>query len=61
MDTSDILALFWHYLLLCTIAAGGISSVIPDMQRYVVEVHAWMSAQEFGRCSRWCRSRRARA
>jgi chromate transporter len=44
----DLLGLFWHYLLLCTIAAGGVSTVIPDMQRYVVEVHPWMTAQQFG-------------
>jgi chromate transporter len=45
---SELLHLFLHYLLLSTIAAGGISTVIPDMQRYVVEVHPWMTAQQFG-------------
>lgn len=44
----DLLELFWHYLLLCSIAFGGVPTVIPDMQRYVVEVHPWMTAQEFG-------------
>ena len=39
MSYADQLALFWHYLLLTTVAAGGVSTVIPDMQRYVVEVH----------------------
>ena len=48
MSYADQLALFWHYLLLTTVAAGGVSTVIPDMQRYVVEVHPWMSAQTFG-------------
>ena len=48
MSWTDLLGLFWHYLLLCTIAAGGVSTVIPDMQRYVVEVHPWMTAQQFG-------------
>jgi hypothetical protein len=33
----DELGLFWHYLLLSTIAAGGVSTVIPDMQRYVTD------------------------
>ena len=48
MSLSDLLGLFWHYLLLCTMAFGGVSAVIPEMQRYVVEVHPWMTAQEFG-------------
>ena len=48
MAWSDLFDLFWHYLLLCTIAFGGVPTVIPDMQRYVVEVHPYMSAQEFG-------------
>ena len=48
MSWPDLLGLFWHYLLLSTIAAGGVSTVIPDMQRYVVEVHPWMTAQQFG-------------
>ncbi|MFM9970965.1 MAG: chromate transporter [Burkholderiales bacterium] len=48
MAWSDQLALFWHYLALSTFAVGGVPTVIPDMQRYVVEVHPWMSAQEFG-------------
>lgn len=48
MTFLDELGLFWHYLLLSTIAAGGVSTVIPDMQRYVTDVHPWMSAQEFG-------------
>lgn len=48
MSWPDLLGLFWHYLLLCTIAFGGIPAVIPDMQRYIVEVHPWMTAQQFG-------------
>jgi len=26
---------------------GGANAVIPEMQRQVVDVHHWMSAQEF--------------
>jgi chromate transporter len=48
MAWPDLLDLFWHYLLLCTLAFGGVSTVIPDMQRYVVDVHPLMSAQQFG-------------
>ena len=48
MELTELPGLFWHYLLLCTFAVGGVPTVIPDMQRYVVEEHAWMSAQTFG-------------
>jgi len=33
------------------------SSVLPEMQRYMVEVKGWMTATEFMRCSRWRRRR----
>lgn len=48
MEWGDLLGLFWHYLLLSAFAIGGVPTVIPDMQRYVVEVHPWMTAQQFG-------------
>ena len=48
MAWNDLFDLFWHYLLLCTIAFGGVPTVIPDMQRYVVEVHPLLTAKEFG-------------
>ncbi len=48
MEWVDQLSLFWHYLLLSTFAVGGVPTIIPDMQRYVVEVHPWMSAKQFG-------------
>jgi chromate transporter len=37
-------AIFGHLSLL---AFGGFNSVLPEMQREVVEVHQWMSAREF--------------
>ena len=32
---------------LSLLAFGGTNSVLPEMQRQVVEVHPWISAQEF--------------
>jgi chromate transporter len=47
MATPVAAALFWHFLLLCSIAVGGTSTVMPDMYRFVVEQHGWLSASEF--------------
>ncbi|MCQ4159464.1 chromate transporter [Roseomonas sp. GC11] len=40
------LALIFAQLSL--LAFGGGNTILPEMQRQVVEVHRWMSAQEFG-------------
>jgi chromate transporter len=45
---SELLALFVHFFLLSAISFGGISAVLPDMQRYVVEVQPWFTAKQFG-------------
>ena len=47
MDAADILGLFLHFLLLSLIAIGGINTLIPDIHRYVVEVHQWMTSKQF--------------
>lgn len=41
------LALFWQFFLLCCISVGGTNTVMPDMHRYVVEEHAWISDRQF--------------
>ena len=41
------LGLFWHFLLLGCLAVGGVSTVMPDMHRYVVEELGLVSAREF--------------
>jgi chromate transporter len=43
----DILAMFWQFTLLSLLAVGGLNSVIPDMQRYVVG-QGWFTARQFG-------------
>lgn len=35
------------YAQISLLAVGGIASVLPEMQRQVVEVHGWMSPAEF--------------
>jgi chromate transporter len=41
------MALFWHFLLLGCIAVGGLSTVMPDMYRYVVDEQALVTARQF--------------
>lgn len=41
------IGLFWHFLLLGCLAVGGVSTVMPDMHRYMVEEHALVTAREF--------------
>jgi len=39
MDRIDLSALFLHFLALWFVAVGGPSTILPDIHRYVVEVH----------------------
>jgi chromate transporter len=36
-----------YFCVLSIFSVGGLPSVMPEMQRYVVEVRAWMSPAEF--------------
>ena len=47
MDRVDLAALGLHFALLSLMAIGGVSAILPDMQRYVVEVNPWLSARQF--------------
>ncbi len=42
--TGELAALYGQ---LSVLAVGGVVSVLPEMQRQVVEVHRWMGQQEF--------------
>ncbi len=44
---STLIDLATVYAQLSLLAFGGANAVIPEMQRQVVDVHRWMSAQEF--------------
>ena len=47
MAEVDLPALSLHFALLSLMAIGGVSSILPDMQRYVVEANHWLSATQF--------------
>ncbi|MGP1679966.1 MAG: chromate transporter [Burkholderiales bacterium] len=47
MDAVDLPALCLHFALLSLMAIGGVSSILPDMQRYVVEANHWLSGTQF--------------
>ncbi|HLX81537.1 MAG TPA: chromate transporter [Burkholderiales bacterium] len=42
-----MLQIAFYFALLSLVSVGGIPSVMPEMQRQVVDVQAWMSAAEF--------------
>ena len=47
MAEVDLPALSLHFALLSLMAIGGVSSILPDMQRYVVEANHWLSGTQF--------------
>lgn len=47
MERVDLSALGLHFALLSLMAIGGVSSILPDMQRYVVEANHWLSPKQF--------------
>ncbi len=42
-----VLELALYFSLLSVISMGGMPAVIPEMQRYVVDVKGWLGAEEF--------------
>jgi chromate transporter len=46
--TSDLVALFVLFTQLSLLAFGGGNTVLPEMQRQVVDIHHWATAQQFG-------------
>ena len=48
MQQDNLWEMALHYLLLSALAVGGLGSVIPDIQRYVVEQNGWFTARQFG-------------
>ncbi len=47
MEMPVWLALFGQFFLLCAISVGGTNTVMPDMHRFVVEEHGWISDRQF--------------
>ena len=46
-DGSLALTLFLHFTQMSLMSIGGVGSVLPDVQRYVVEVQHWLTAKQF--------------
>jgi len=47
MAKDDLLALFLHFLMLSAMAIGGTQTVMPDMYRFVVDAHQWITGKQF--------------
>ncbi|CAM4188441.1 Chromate transporter [Bordetella tumbae] len=46
--TSVLISLFVIFTQLSVLAFGGGNTILPEMQRQVVEIHQWMSNADFG-------------
>jgi chromate transporter len=44
---SSLTTLAWRFTLLSLVAVGGVTSVLPEVHRVVVDVHHWMTDAEF--------------
>ena len=47
LSAADLLGLFAHFLVLSLLAIGGAITTAPDMHRYVVAEHHWISDAQF--------------
>ena len=47
LSTDDLLSLFAHFMVLSLLAIGGAITTTPDMHRYVVVEHHWLTNEQF--------------
>lgn len=47
LSGADLLGLFGHFLILSLLSVGGAITTAPDMQRYVVGEHHWITQAQF--------------
>ncbi|MEO8152284.1 MAG: chromate transporter [Rhizobacter sp.] len=47
LDPSELFSLFMHFLALSLLAVGGAITTAPDMHRYVVDEHHWLTNAQF--------------
>jgi chromate transporter len=47
LSSPELLSLFMHFLVLSLLGVGGAITTAPDMHRYVVNEHGWMSNGQF--------------
>lgn len=46
-DGADLPGLFGHFLMLSLLAVGGAITTVPDMHRYIVVEHHWLTDAQF--------------
>jgi chromate transporter len=46
-NPSDLIGLFAHFLVLSLLSVGGAITTVPDMHRYVVGEHHWLTDAQF--------------
>ena len=47
MTAAELFGLFGHFLLLSLLAVGGAIATAPDMHRYMVTDHHWLTDAQF--------------
>jgi chromate transporter len=47
LSAADLLGLFGHFLTLSLLAVGGAITTAPDMHRFVVDEHHWLTDAQF--------------
>jgi len=47
LSSSDLLGLFAHFLVLSLLAVGGAITTVPDMHRFIVAEHHWLTDAQF--------------
>jgi chromate transporter len=47
LSAADLFGLFAHFLVLSLLAVGGAITTAPDMHRFVVDEHHWISDAQF--------------
>ncbi|MDQ2736389.1 MAG: chromate transporter, partial [Pseudomonadota bacterium] len=47
LSAADLLGLFGHFLMLSLLAVGGAITTAPDMHRFVVDEHHWLTDAQF--------------
>ena len=47
LSTTDLFGLFTHFLILSLLAVGGAITTVPDMHRFIVAEHHWLTDAQF--------------
>lgn len=47
MNLSELIAMTLHMALLSLMSVGGVTAVLPDIHRYVVDAQGWMNSEQF--------------